>query len=141
MLFTKKRGEEMKKNTIYKCQVCGLVTEVLNGCDCAGSVICCGREMTLLEEQTADVTKEKHVPFPEETAEGILRVSVGRNEAHPMTEAHHIAWIEIRSGETLMRRELKAGDQSCAEFPVKLVKGMRVREYCNIHGLWSYEVK
>ncbi len=45
-----------KRLEIYKCEHCGNVIEVFHG----SSVIphCCGEEMVLLEEHTADQTTE-----------------------------------------------------------------------------------
>lgn len=132
----------MKKNSVYKCTVCGMVMEVLHGCDCSNAVLCCGKEMLLMEEQTADSAKEKHVPYPApDTKSGLLKVSVGQSEAHPMTGAHHIEWVEVRCGDLLCRRSLLPGGESAAHFPLKPTRGMIVREYCNIHGLWSCEIK
>lgn len=132
----------MKKDSVYKCPVCGLVLTVLNGCSCEQGVFCCGREMVLMPEQTADSAAEKHVPFPSaDPQNGLLKVMVGQNMAHPMTGQHHIEWIEVRSGDRVYRKELHAGEEPCAVFPVKLEAGMILREYCNVHGLWSYKIK
>ena len=53
----------MKRSEIYKCADCGLTFEVTTGCSCP--VSCCGKEMKLMQAQTADHMQEKHVPFPE----------------------------------------------------------------------------
>ena len=132
----------MKKDSVYKCPVCGLVLTVLNGCSCEQGVFCCGREMVLMPEQTADSAAEKHVPFPAaDPQSGLLKVTVGEKRTHPMTEEHHIEWIEVRSGAMVYRKELCPGEEPCAVFPVKPEAGMVIREYCNVHGLWSYEIQ
>ena len=132
----------MKKGSIYKCPVCGMVMTVLNGCSCEQGVLCCGREMILMKEQTADSAAEKHVPFPSEDPQnGFLKITGGENAAHPMTTEHHIEWIEVRKGNSICRKELLPGEQPSAVFSLKPESGMILREYCNIHGLWSYEIK
>ena len=134
------QGGCMKKLEIYKCGVCGLTVEVLSGCQCAEPAVCCGRPMQVMSEQTADFKTEKHVPFPESTAAG-MRVTVGKEMLHPMTEEHHIEWIEVDSGSFTYRKYLKPGDSPAADFPIPLNRGMIVREFCSIHGLWKFEVK
>ena len=128
----------MNRLEIYKCDECGLVVEVTTGCDC--STACCGKEMKLMSPQTAEFKFEKHVPYPEARDNG-MHVSVGKEMAHPMTEEHHIEWIEVINGPYVNRKYLKPGEKPEADFYVPLQKGMVVREYCNIHGLWEYTVE
>ena len=64
---------------IYKCEVCGNIVEVLHGGD--GQLVCCGKPMKLLIENTIDAAKEKHVPVIEKTAGGIQ--GEGRQRAAP----------------------------------------------------------
>jgi superoxide reductase len=52
-----------QKYEIYKCELCGNVVEVLHSGQ--GELVCCGQPMRLLEEQTAEQAKEKHVPVIE----------------------------------------------------------------------------
>ncbi len=126
-----------KINQIYKCNICGNITEVTN--EGAGELVCCGQPMELLQAKSADEGKEKHVPVVEKTSDGI-RVSVG-SISHPMENAHYIAWVRVIANGTVYRKTFKPGDEPVAEFNVsgdnldigKLV----VQAYCNIHGLWS----
>jgi len=120
------------KLQVYKCSVCGIVTEILDGG--AGEPVCCGRPMTLLTENTVDASKEKHVPVVERVADGI-RVKVG-SVAHPMEEKHYIQWIEVISGERTCRQFLSPGSAPEAFFPIKEGE-VTVRELCNLHGLWK----
>ena len=129
----------MNRSEIYKCEVCGLTVEVTAGCGTCQPV-CCGKAMTQMKAQTADFKLEKHVPYPEPSAGG-MRVTVGREMLHPMTEAHHIEWIEVINGPYVNRRYLKPGEEPRADFYVPLKKGMLVREFCNIHGLWEFVVE
>jgi len=121
-----------KKLEIYKCGVCGNITMVVNAS--GGTLVCCGQPMTLQVEKTDDAGKEKHVPVIEKTAKGIV-VRLG-SIPHPMEEKHYIQWIEVTSGDNLFVRGLKPGQKPEAEFPV-LDAPMKVRAYCNVHGLWT----
>lgn len=119
---------------IYKCEICGNIVEVLH--TGAGELVCCGEPMILMEEQTADKTKEKHVPVIEKV-EGGYKVKVG-SVPHPMQEKHYIEWIQLLDGENGYRKFLKPGEIPEAVFPVK-AEDVSAREFCNIHGLWKGE--
>lgn len=118
-------------NQIYKCETCGNIVEVVNAG--GGSLVCCGKEMKLLEPNTVDASKEKHVPVVE-SLENITKVKVG-SEPHPMTEEHHIEWIEVIRDETVLRKYLKPGEAPEAEF--EITGEVLARAYCNLHGLWQ----
>ena len=95
-----------KLNSIYKCTVCGNIVQVIHAGN--ASLVCCGQPMNKLPEQTADATKEKHVPVIEKTADG-FNVKIG-SVPHPMEEQHHIEWIELVADDISYRKYLKAGD-------------------------------
>jgi len=122
------------KYEIYKCDICGNVVEVLHGGK--GELVCCGKPMKLMEEQTAEQVYEKHVPVVEKIAKGIKTV-VG-STLHPMEEKHYIEWIQVITDQGACKKFLKPGDK-----PEAIFKGVqdweKVREYCNIHGLWKFE--
>lgn len=122
-----------KRLEVYKCQVCGIVVEVLDGG--AGAVVCCGQSMQLLDAKTEDSTKEKHVPYVEKS-EGGITVRVGQNEAHPMLDKHWIQWIEVLVDGKSYRQFLNPGDKPEAFFPVT-GETITARELCNVHGLWK----
>jgi len=121
-----------KKLEIYKCSICGNIVEVLYGAE--GQLVCCGKPMDLLDEKTADSTKEKHVPVIEKISGG-YKVTVG-STLHPMTQEHHIEWIELLADGKAYRQFLAPGDQPIAQFKIEADK-VSAREYCNIHGLWK----
>lgn len=124
-----------KRNTIYKCQVCGNIVDLIHVG--GGTLSCCGQPMTMQEESTADTSTEKHVPFIEKTASGYL-VKVGETTDHPMLEAHYIQWIELLTDQSVYRQYLRPGDPPQAAFCIagnEKVTG--AREYCNLHGLWK----
>ena len=126
MIFVTQRSQ------VYKCEICGNIVEVLHAGK--GELVCCGQPMKLLEEKTKEEGKEKHVPVIEKTGKGIL-VKVG-SVPHPMEAKHYIEWIEVQSGDKILRKYLKPGDKPDAEFEIP-AEGVTVREYCNVHGLWK----
>ncbi len=117
---------------VYKCERCGNMVEVLTGA--GGTLVCCGADMSLLDEKTADKTTEKHVPVIEKTDSG-YKVTVGTT-LHPMTEEHYIEWIELLAGPKAYRQFLKPGDEPVATFCVD-ADDVSAREHCNVHGLWK----
>ncbi|MDD3095316.1 MAG: desulfoferrodoxin [Candidatus Neomarinimicrobiota bacterium] len=123
-----------KLREIYYCTVCGNVVEINN--EGASALVCCNQKMQKLEAKTEDSTLEKHVPYLEEKGDGVL-VKVGQNQAHPMSEEHHIKFIEVHTKNMVLKAELNPGDKPEAEFPVKKADIVKVREWCNIHGLWE----
>jgi superoxide reductase len=121
-----------EKNEIYKCPVCGNIVEVLHVG--GGELVCCGRPMELQIANTIDASLEKHVPVIEKIEKGFL-VKIG-SVPHPMTEEHHIEWIEILIDGNVYRKFLEPGMEPQAEFCVSGEK-VSAREYCNLHGLWQ----
>lgn len=123
-----------KKNQVFKCELCGNMVEVVH--EGPGELVCCGQPMKLMEENTVDAAKEKHVPVIEKTAEGI-KVAVG-SVAHPMEEKHFIEWIQLVADGKVYRQFLSPGDKPEAIFKIQAQK-VTAREYCNLHGLWKSE--
>lgn len=121
-----------KKSGVYKCDECGNIVEVLHSG--GGELVCCGKPMRLLAENTTDAAKEKHVPVIERVGNG-FRVTVGA-VAHPMEDKHYIEWIELEADGRLYRQWLAPGAKPEAFFPVDAGK-VTAREYCNLHGLWK----
>lgn len=119
---------------VYKCLVCDNIVEVLHAGK--GTLVCCGKPMELLTENTVDASKEKHVPVLTREA-GKVVVKVG-SEAHPMEEKHYIEWVEVIAGEKVYRKFLQPGDKPEAVFTGLEDEGdIYAREYCNLHGLWK----
>ncbi len=128
--------DKMVKNKleVYKCKICGNIVEVVYAG--GGTLVCCGQEMVLLNENTTDAAKEKHIPVIEKTGDSV-KVTVGSVE-HPMQEEHHIEWIELIADGKAYRQFLKPGDKPQAIFKIAADK-ITAREYCNLHGLWKAE--
>ncbi len=121
---------------IYKCNVCGNIVEVTHAG--AGELVCCGQPMKQMVAGTSDGAAEKHVPVIEKVEGGYV-VRIGSVE-HPMTEAHHIEWIElicVKCGK-IQRKHLAPTDKPEAFFATTS-DHVIAREYCNLHGLWQAE--
>lgn len=117
---------------IYKCQVCGNVVSVIEAHK--GTLVCCGEDMIKLEEKTKEQEgKEKHVPV----VEG-LKIKVG-SIPHPMEETHWIELIQVFvDGKLVVEKRLYPGEKPELELlPKYKGKDLRVRELCNVHGLWT----
>lgn len=120
-----------ERSQVYKCEICGNIVEVLHAG--AGQLVCCGQPMQLTAENTVDASAEKHVPVVERTDAG-YRVRIG-SVPHPMADAHHIEWVELTAGDTVLRRYLEPGQAPEATFVTDL-DAVSARSYCNLHGLW-----
>ncbi|MCK5296838.1 MAG: desulfoferrodoxin [Alphaproteobacteria bacterium] len=123
-----------EKEEIYKCDLCGNMAEILKGD--GAPLFCCGRTMDLQEEQTADATKEKHVPIIKKI-DGGYKITVG-NAIHPMEKEHFIKWIELKADGKSYKQFLKLGDTPEAIFKTDAIN-VSAREYCSLHGLWKKE--
>ncbi len=89
--------------------------------------------------------KEKHVPIIE-LEDGAVRVTVGKEVAHPNTAEHHIAWVELYG---VMKNDMVINlgraafapgfVDPTAAFKVKLddFKSLCALAYCNLHGVWQ----
>lgn len=118
---------------IYRCGICGNVVEVIHiG---AGALVCCGKPMSHLAENTVDAAQEKHVPVIERSGDTV-KVTVG-SVSHPMEVKHYIEWIELMVDGKAQRRFLKPGEMPVAEFCVPEGVEVVAREYCNLHGVWK----
>ena len=121
-----------KKREIYRCAVCGNVTEVMN--EGHGTLVCCGRPMERMVGNTTDASQEKHVPVVEKVEGGYL-VKVGTT-AHPMLEDHYIQWIELHTPLSILFRELRPGDKPEVFFRTT-EEACCVPAFCNLHGMWN----
>ncbi|NLY10723.1 MAG: desulfoferrodoxin [Firmicutes bacterium] len=123
-----------KRFEIYKCEVCGNITEVQTAG--GGTMVCCNQPMSLCTENTVDASVEKHVPFIEKIPGG-YKVTIG-STIHPMDDDHYIEWIQIIADGKSYRQYLSPGDEPVAVFMIEAEK-VTAREYCNLHGLWKAE--
>ena len=119
-------------NEIYKCEICGNIVHMIHGG--AGELVCCGQPMILMDEKTAEMAVEKHVPVIERDGD-LVKIYVG-STLHPMEEKHYIEWIELVTEDRSYRKYLRPGDPPEALFLCKAEK-ISARDYCNVHGLWK----
>lgn len=116
----------------YKCSKCGKIVQV--EFDGAGNLSCCGQEMIRLAPRSEDASTEKHVPYVQKVESGV-KVRIGKDAKHPMTDDHYIVYIQICADGVLMRKYLEPGDEPEAFFRTD-AKIVRAQELCNVHGLW-----
>ena len=118
----------------YRCETCGQIIAIVKGTGVP--VMCCGKPMKEIIPGTTDAAVEKHVPVY--TVEGnTVKVSVG-SVAHPMTDAHYIEWVSLKTKFGNQRRVLAPTDTP--EVCFAICEGDEVEEvyaYCNLHGLWK----
>ncbi len=123
------------RHQVYKCRHSGLTVEILTADEGCTKLECCGEEMEHLTEKNADTGQEKHVPILSGDENGV-KVVVS-SVPHPMTEEHHIVWIEVQNGPWVNRKYLDPTGKPEAEFYVPQQPELVVRSYCNLHGLWK----
>ena len=119
---------------LFLCNHCGNITALIEN---AGvPLYCCGEKMHALTPESAEGAPEKHIP--KYTREGNeIRVCVGEN-AHPMTEEHHISFVALETDGGVQYRKLSAGGQPEVVFPILLGEQVtNIYAYCNLHGLWQ----
>lgn len=121
-----------KNGDVYKCTLCGNIVEVVHAG--GGTLVCCGKEMDVIVENTVEASKEKHIPVIEKV-DGGYKVKVGA-VAHPMEEKHFIEWIDLIADGVLYRKHLSPGEAPEVVFTVKAEK-VEAKAYCNLHGLWK----
>jgi superoxide reductase len=116
--------------------------------------------------QKADWKKEKHVPViecPDQVKAGEffeVKVSLGKEIAHPNTTEHHIRWISLyfhpegekftydvghfefnAHGESVQGPDTSSvytHHEVTTSFKTSKPGTIHALSYCNIHGLWEY---
>lgn len=127
----------MKNNVkFYICEHCGNLVEKIE--DAGVPVVCCGQKMTELVPGTVEASREKHIPVAKVEGD-LVKVSVGSVE-HPMAEEHSILWVALETDKGLYRKHLEVGKSPEAAFALTGEKPVAVYAYCNLHGLWKYEL-
>ena len=85
---------------------------------------------------TTDAAVEKHVPVAAVDGNKVA-VTVGSVE-HPMTPAHYIEWIAIKTKRGVAIRTLEPETPPKAEFTLEEGDELvDVYAYCNLHSLWK----
>ncbi len=124
-----------EKFDVFQCNSCKSVIQVMHGG--ASSFVCCDAPMVKLDESNQSGAVETHQPVVEKTEKG-LKISIG-SKLHANNENHYIYWIEVLKGNKQIICHLGAEDETVVELPCCGCKPeeIRVREYCNLHGLWE----
>lgn len=124
---------------IFKCKECGnVIVKLVDKCDGIG---CCGSFDNVIElkANTTDGANEKHVPAV--TVEGNKVSVVVGSVIHPMTEAHHVAFIILETNEGFQVKQLSHTAEPKATFVLNDgEKAVAVYEFCNLHGLWKADL-
>lgn len=110
----------------------------------------CGINKPVNPANLTDLEK-KHIPVidcPDTVKAGKpfqVKIKVGE-VPHVSEEAHHLQWIEIKTGENLYARVDLTPVLSLPDVTVTLKKAgkhrktmLRAIERCNLHGLWEAE--
>lgn len=120
-----------KSGEFYQCGKCGNLFQMMENGNCVPT----GEMLKLVEPNTTDAAKEKHVPVIEKI-DGGYTVKVG-SVAHPMETEHYITFIILETDDGMVyQKNLKPGEP--AEMTVKTdAKAVRALEFCNKHGLWQ----
>ena len=126
------------KQKFFICKHCGnLAGTIVNK---GVPMFCCGEEMRELLPNTVEASTEKHLPVVVATDGGNgISVSVG-STAHPMEEAHYIAFIYVETERGGQRKCLEIGSEPTLTFSFSDDKPVAVYAYCNLHGLWKTEI-
>jgi len=122
----------MKRDQIYKCNVCGNMIEVIHVG--IGTLVCCGKNMVLVPDEIKTELQEKHIPTIERDGNKIT-VKVG-SVIHPMIPEHYIERIEIITAHRIYKKFLNPDpsrpDQPIAIFDID-AEIISARAYCNLH--------
>jgi superoxide reductase len=98
--------------------------------------------------------KEKHVPVIElvtckECGKNAIKITVGKEVAHPNTVEHHIKWIALFGVKGGVAAHVATFDLGPTYGVPTVVAHVNTEgfseliavEYCNIHGLWESALK
>jgi superoxide reductase len=121
----------------YICRHCGNLIGLIE--NTGVPVVCCGDKMSELLPNTVEAAVEKHLPVVTAAGDNIT-VAVG-SAAHPMLEAHHIAFVYVETARGGQRKALKPGEEPLLTFAFADDTPVAVYAYCNLHGLWKTEIQ
>ena len=124
------------KHRFFVCKRCGNMVGLID--DKGAPLTCCGEKMTELVPNTAEASAEKHLPVAAVSGDSVS-VKIG-SAAHPMEEAHHIAFVYVETERGGQRKCLKVGGKPELSFSFVDDKPVAVYAYCNLHGLWKTDI-
>lgn len=130
-----------EKLDIYRCPTCGNIVQILNPGN--GELVCCGQAMEhLIPQYKENEVGEKHVPQVIAAWDGCNSGICNERkfvvlDKHPMSKEHYIQFIEVCSASASEVRIKFFNPEEKPEYEVTEIHGdIKVKEYCNIHGLW-----
>lgn len=115
---------------LFKCSVCSNTVEMTHVG--VGTLVCCDEAMKLLEERQVE-ENDAHYAHIEQIDEITKKIYFN----HPMTQEHHIEFVEVISNDKkyLKRKHFKIEEKPELIFKCECKEGFYVRNYCNIHNL------
>lgn len=120
----------------FLCETCGnlMIAAIASGV----VPYCCGDEMTRVQANTTDGSKEKHLPVFSFVSKHCMKVNIG-SEPHPMTPNHNIRFVCLETDNGFAIRYLDEDD--LPEVHICFTgRPIAIYAYCNIHGLWRVDV-
>lgn len=124
----------MKDLKLFRCGICGNI--LLSVEDSGVTPKCCETPMEEINPNTGEDSPERHIPAVNRK-DNTVRISVG-SAAHPMTPAHFIKWIILKTDKNIYARELAPGSRPEADFCICGDECfVSAYEYCMVHGLWK----
>lgn len=122
------------KNQLFICDICSNIVEITH--EGADALVCCGENMRELEEKMI-AESDPHFAIVESMEdEKTIRFN------HEMTKEHHIEFIEAISndGKYLKRKFLNVSEPAEMKLKCNCSEGLRIRIYCNVHGLLTTKI-
>ena len=130
-----KGGYDMKNEfVVRRCKSCGAIVRVMEDCECACGIECCGEKMEMVKANSEDAAAEKHIPTYE-IVDGRVMITVN----HVMEENHYIEWIAIVRENYEKIIYFQPGDEPKAG--CRYIPGTKIYAWCNKHLLWVKEVE
>lgn len=117
---------------LLRCETCGNIMQALH--QTKVPVMCCGKKMEIIKDNTQDAALEKHVPVIKKI-DGGYKVIVGEVE-HPMIDEHYIQWIQLYYDNAVVTKILNPGEKPEAIFMCDS-EVVTAKAYCNLHGNWK----
>ena len=118
------------------CEICGNLMGFINSSGVTPE--CCGEPMIKLIPNSTDASGEKHVPAVTVTG-NTINVQIG-SAPNPMEDAHFIDFVFVETSQGGQRKRLIVGDPPTATFSFTDDLPRAVFAYCNLHGLWRYDL-
>lgn len=120
-------GGNMKKLCFYVCPDCGNLVTALTDT----GVTCCGKKLPMLQPKKAEGNERLQV----ESIENDFYITT----SHPMEREHHLSFVALLTGDTLILRKQYPEWDLQARIPAIVRRG-RLIWYCTQHGLFYQEI-